>query len=133
MRALIALSCAVFVLAGIACGDDGGDGADSPTETPATAVATTPDGNQTQEPSGTPQNAALVDDVIDLAVQLETMTREQAVCVFQDHPSIFQEFLQESGLLTSGVAEDAVLRQQIHDLLADNAVQLDPCFNPAAG
>ena len=124
---LLALCCAAVVF-GVACS---GNDSDNPTATRAPELTATAEADAT--PGGTPRNAALIDDVIDLAVQLETMTREQAVCVFRDHPSLFQEFLQESGLLTSGTADEAAIEQQIHDLIADNAPQLDRCFNPAGG
>lgn len=133
MRLLLALCCAGVLLLGVACSDDGGSSNDSPTVTPAATTATREANATPQATAGTPENAALVDDVIDLAVQLNTMTREQAVCVFQDHPSIYQEFLQQSGLMTSGTQDEETLRQQIEDLKREHAVQLDVCFVSAGG
>ena len=95
MPRLLACPCAIALVLAVACGGAGGEDIESTpdaTSTPAAAHTAT------VEDSRTPANSGLLDDVIELAVQLDTMTREQAVCVFQDHPSIFNAFLQSSGL-----------------------------------
>jgi hypothetical protein len=131
VRFVLAFGCVLFVLLSAACDDDGENSDDTPPAATSTLDAAT--AGETPEPQGTPANAALIDDVIDLAVQLGTMTREQAVCVFQDHPIIYQEFVQESGLVTSGTVDEATVTQQIEDLKREHAVQLAECFRDLSG
>lgn len=117
------------MLLAVACGDDGGGN-----ESDVNATSTPkPAATSTIEESRTPVESGLLDDVIDLAVQLDAMTREQAVCVFQDHPSIYQEFLQTSGLNRSITIDEVTLKQQFQDLKTEHAVQLDRCFTNFAG
>jgi hypothetical protein len=118
------------LLTSAACGDSSKSNDNAPTATSASSTATVA---PTTEAIGTPSTDALLDDVIDLAVQLNTMTHDQAVCVFQDHPSIYQEFLQTSGLNRSTNLDEAVLTQQFQDLKTAHAVQLDRCFTDVAG
>ena len=61
------------------------------------------------------------------------MTEPQATCVFRDHPSIYHEFLQETGLDRSGNLSEATLREQFEMLKRDYAVQLGRCFNGQPG
>ena len=97
------------------------------------ATSTTVASTSTIEESRTPANSGLLDDVIDLAVQLNAMTHDEAVCVFQDHPSIFNAFLQTSGLNRSGTLDERALMQQFEDLKRTYVVQLDGCFTPPSG
>ena len=118
MLRAFAVLCASTLLLAVACGDDvGNDGATSTPEVTATA-----------ELARTPVEEALLDEVIELAVSLETMTEAQAVCVFRDHPSIYQEFLQTTGLNESGTLDTETLKQQFEELKREYAVQLDRCF-----
>ena len=120
----------------VACGDGDGGGSDrtpKPTATPAAVATLAVGATSTVEASLTPANIGLLDDVIDLAVQLDAMTHDQAVCVFQDHPSIYQEFLQTTGLDRPGTIDEVTLKQQFQDLKTEHAVQLDRCFTNFAG
>ena len=122
--ALGVLCVAAVALVCIACG---GNGTKAPTETATTVATTTP------QAVASPISDALLDDVIGLAVQLGTMTREQAVCVFQLHPEIYREFLSASGITTTGSVDTAALKQQIEDLKREYVVQLDTCFTDRGG
>jgi hypothetical protein len=129
LRPIVVL-CAAALLLAVACGDDGGDSSDgTPNATSTPEVVATP----TIEESRTPTSSGLLDDVIDLAVRLDAMTRDQAVCVFQDHPSIFNAFLQLSGLNQPSSIIEATLRQQFEDLKREYAVQLGRCFTIPSG
>jgi hypothetical protein len=121
LRTLIVV-CACLALSAIACGSDGGD------DPAATAESTA-----TTEAQRTPVDDALLDEVIELAVTLGTMTQAQAACVFRDHPSIYHEFLQNSGLDESGLYDQEEIRAQLEALKRDYAVQLDRCFIIAGG
>jgi hypothetical protein len=123
LRALLIVIVCV-ALATAACGD-GGDNGDGPT---ATSAATA-----TGEALRTPVEDAMLDEVIELAVSLNTMTRAQAICVFQDHPSIYRDFLRETGIDESGVFDEEELRSQFEALKRDYAVQLDRCFTISGG
>ena len=118
-------------MVGVACGSNGSGSDTKETATPQTNA--TPQENVTPAVAASAVSPGVLDDVIDLAVQLGTMTREQAVCVFQLHPNIYQEFLQTSGLTTSGSADTATVKQQLEDLKRKHAVQLDGCFTDRGG
>ena len=117
-------------MVGVACGS--GNGSET-TETATPQTTATPQGTATPAAAASAVAPGLLDDVIDLVVQLGTMTREQAVCVFQLHPNIYQEFLQTSGIMANGSAGAATLRQQFEDLKRKHAVQLDGCFMDRGG
>lgn len=117
LRALSVVAiCLAFLIS--ACGESGGD---------SDATATT-EATPTAEAQRTPVEDALLDEVIELAVALGTMTEPQAACVFRDHRDIYRAFLQESGLNESGVYDQETIRQQFEALKRDYAVQLDSCF-----
>ncbi len=123
LRGLIVL-CASAVLLGAACGDGGDDGGDDD-------ATSTPEVTATAELARTPVEEALLDEVIELAVELKTMTEAEAACVFEDHPSIYQEFLRTSGLDQSGTVDTGTLTQQFEDLEREYAVELSGCFRGA--
>ncbi len=118
-RATAALALAVSALL-VACGGAAGTKSTPSEPAPfATALTQTPD--------------SLLNEAIDFAVRLGVMTREQATCVFHDHPSVLQEFAQETGLGTTAAILDTALKQKAEDLIRRNAVQLDRCFTGSGG
>ncbi len=123
-RSLVVVCAGALLVACVACG--GADGGKSgETSTPRATVTT--------EAVASPVSDALLDDVIGLAVQLGTMTQEQAVCVFALHPSIYREFLSESGFTSTGSADTRTIRQQLEDLKRKYVVQLGDCFIDRGG
>ena len=131
-RPAIFVIAAALVALAAACGEGGNEsgpglGSPSPRAPTATLEAST-----TPEPNASPVVDPLLDDVIDLAVELSTMTREQATCVF-GHEDILQEFLQLTGLNRSGTIDEATLKQEFGDLMHKYAAQLDSCFNGTGG
>jgi len=125
---------ASLIVAAVACGGGSGSSNKTPQSTssnPTPQTSPSP-GTSTEAPTpgvtGTPPVSPLLDDVIDLAVQLNAMTREEATCVFS-HPDILQEFLNATDLNQPGTVDEAKVRQEFHDIVAKYAVQLDRCFN----
>jgi hypothetical protein len=80
-----------------------------------------------------PNAGARLSEAIGLAVRLGVLTQTQATCVFHDHPSILQEFIQDEGLGTAAIITDDVAKQMAEDLIRRNAVQLDRCLSSPGG
>jgi hypothetical protein len=123
--AIFAIASALVALA-VACGGGGNKSGRS------VASPSPPAPTATLETNASPVADPLLDDVINLAVQLNTMTREQATCVF-GHEDILQEFLRITGLNKPGTLDEAKVKQQFGDLIRKYPVQLDSCFNRASG
>jgi hypothetical protein len=132
-RPLVALCAVALLVIGVACGGGGGSkNNNTPSPTNIVSPGSTVSATATLEPNASPGVNPLTDDVIDLAVQLKVMTREQATCVFSNG-IILQEFLGATGFNKSTSLDETKVKQEFHDLVQKNAVQLDRCFNSAGG